>query len=137
MAIVEDDRRFNAKSRTIEPVQRIADLARKSGRILSARASIERNDACVSCAPVGTASRRQQVDLHLTKGCDEARARSGPPETWTMMVSRGHRDCLRDDDFSLAIAGRIETGVGAMRFRSGTSHQLPARNGAGAVRPAF
>jgi hypothetical protein len=47
MAIVEDDCRFNVKFRTIEPVQRIADMARnKSGRILSARASIERNDAC-------------------------------------------------------------------------------------------
>jgi hypothetical protein len=30
----------------------------------------------------------------------------------------------------------LKTGVGAMRFRSGASHRLPARNGAGPVRPA-
>ena len=71
-----EDYRFNAKFRAIEPVQRIADMARnKSGRILSARASIERDDACGWCAPVGTASLRQQVDLHRTEGRDEAPAR--------------------------------------------------------------
>lgn len=46
----------------------------KSGRIPSARASIERDDACVWCAPVGTASLRQQVDLHRTEARDEADA---------------------------------------------------------------
>jgi hypothetical protein len=73
--------RFDAKFRAIGLVQRTADMARnKSGRILSARASIERNDACGWCAPVGTASRRQQVDLQRTEGRDEADARNSPPE---------------------------------------------------------
>jgi hypothetical protein len=36
--------------------------------------------ACGWCAPVGTASRRQQVDLQCTEGRDEADARNSPPE---------------------------------------------------------
>jgi hypothetical protein len=76
MAIVEDDHRFNAKFRAIEPAQRIADMARnKSRQIPSARVSIECDDACGWCAPVGTASQRQTVDLQRTEGRDEAPAR--------------------------------------------------------------
>jgi hypothetical protein len=70
-----EDYRFNAKFRAIGPVQRIADMARnKPGRILSACASIKRDDACGWRAPVGTACRRRQVDLHRTEGRDEASA---------------------------------------------------------------
>ena len=69
-----EDYRFNAKFRATG-LSRIADMARnKSGRIPSARASIERDDACGWCAPAGTASLRQQVDLHRTEGRDEAHA---------------------------------------------------------------
>jgi len=86
MAIVDDDHRFNAKFRAVEPAQRIAHMARnKSRHIPSARVSIECDDACGWCAPVGTASQRQQVDLDRTEGRDKPLPEG--TETWTMILA--------------------------------------------------